>query len=141
AATDLTIESQLIMRQNENNNAAIQYCLARNITWLMHIDIDEIFYEDGDHSWTTWENVGSIIFVNYESVPLRHDVTNPFVDCTLFKVRGGELPFMAYGNGKPAVRLSSRVHSNGPHQFAGYEGEHRSISKPFVLHYATPSYE
>ena len=141
AAPQLTAASRLILRQDENNNAALAYALQHNITWLMHIDTDEIFYEDGYHNWTALEGVGVISFTNHESIPLRHTPVNPFAECTLFKISAGELPFMAYGNGKAAVRVTPGVQSDGPHQFRGYEGEERYLSRPMILHYPTPSYD
>jgi len=140
-ASDMTPESRLILRQDENNNAAIAYALSRNITWLMHIDIDELLYEDGDQSWRDDEDAGEFSFVNHESVPLRHESRNYFADCHLFKVNGGELPFMAYGNGKSVVRLGPGVQGLGPHAFWGYQGVRKEVKKPMILHYANPSYE
>jgi hypothetical protein len=140
AAPELTLESRLMVRQDENNNAAIAYALQNNITWLMHIDSDEIFYEESYHNWTDLD-VGVVHFTNHESVPLNYDPTNPFEECTLFKTNGGVLPFMAYGNGKSAVRITPGVHSSGPHQFAGYEGEEQWLDRPVILHYCTPSFD
>jgi hypothetical protein len=140
-ANELSTESRLIYRQDANNNGAIQYGLEHNIDWLLHIDVDELFYEDGDHEWASWTDVGSILFRNHEAVPLRHGVANPFVECTLFKISDRGLSFMAYGNGKSAVRLTPGVESNGPHTFRGHQGEHRTINKPVVLHYPTPSFD
>lgn len=140
-ASEMTPESRLILRQNENNNAAIEYALSRNLTWLMHIDIDELLYEGGDQSWRDEENVGEFSFVNHESVPLRHESKNYFADCHLFKVNDGQLPFMAYGNGKAAVRVGPGVEGLGPHAFWGYQGESRSVNEPMILHYANPSFE
>src|SRR5579871_1745507 len=45
-ASDVTPASRLILRQDQNNEAAIAYAIEHNITWLIHIDTDEIFYED-----------------------------------------------------------------------------------------------
>jgi hypothetical protein len=139
--SEMSPESRLIIRQDENSDAAIDYALSRNMTWLLHIDIDELLYEDGDQSWRDDETVGQITFVNHESVPLHHESTNYFADCHLFKCNGGELPFMAYGNGKSAVRLSPGVQGLGPHEFWGFEGEVRIVRSPMILHYANPSFE
>ena len=140
-ASDMTPESRLILRQEENNNAGIAYALSRNITWLMHIDIDELFYEDGDQSWRDDEDVGEFSFLNHEAVPLRHESTNYFADCHLFKTNTGILPFMAYANGKSVVRLAPGVEELGPHEFWGYHGERKEVEKPMILHYANPSFE
>jgi hypothetical protein len=138
---EMSPESRLILRQDENNNAAIAYTLTRNITWLMHIDIDELLYEDGDQSWRDEEGIGEVSFVNHESVPLRHQSDNYFAECQLFKVNSRTLPFMAYANGKSAVRLSPDVQGLGPHEFWGFEGERKTVTTPMILHYANPSFE
>lgn len=138
---EMTPESRLILRQDANNNAAIEYALTRNLTWLMHIDIDELLYEDGDQSWRDEEGIGEVSFVNHESVPLRHESTNYFAECHLFKVNNRRLPFMAYANGKSAVRLSPGVQGFGPHEFWGYRGERKWVTSPMILHYANPSFE
>jgi len=138
---EMTPESRLILRQDANNNAAIAYTLTRNITWLMHIDIDELLYEDGDQSWRDEEGIGEVSFVNHESVPLHHESDNYFAECHLFKVNSRQLPFMAYANGKSAVRLSPGVQALGPHEFWGYTGERKWVTTPMILHYANPSFE
>jgi hypothetical protein len=137
---DMSIPSRLMMRQSNNNEVAIAYALAHGIKWLMHIDTDEIFYEEGDTSWQTLENVGQVSFVNHEAVPLNHAVTDFFAECTLFKI-SGKMGFMAYGNGKSAVRLTPGVVPWGPHGFANHEGESIIVTRPMVLHYPYPSFE
>jgi hypothetical protein len=141
ASPDMSPASRLIVRQDINNDAAIAYALANNITWLLHIDIDELFYEDGDSSWKTMENVGVISFVNHEAVPLSYPALNWFEECTLFKINGGNIHFMAYVNGKSAVRVTQGVQSSGPHNFWGYQGEYVNVTRPMILHYPTPSFE
>lgn len=137
---NMSTPSRLMMHQSSNNEVAIAYALANKIKWLMHIDTDEIFYEEGDRSWQTLENVGQVSFVNHEAVPLNHAVTNFFVECTLFKVTG-EMGFMAYGNGKSAVRVTPGVRPWGPHAFIDYEGESVTVKRPMILHYPYPSFE
>jgi len=141
ASPELMPSSRLIIRQDKNNQAAIDYALAHNITWLMHIDIDELLYDEGNHSWRHLDGVGQVTFRNHEAVPVAHKVVNYFAECTLFKTNSGALDFMAYGNGKSAVRLKEGVETWGPHQFMGYEGEHRTVDEPVILHYPTPSFD
>jgi hypothetical protein len=140
-APEMSPESRLILRQDDNNNAALAYTLAQNITWLLHIDVDELLYENGNQSWRDDEGIGEVTFVNHESVPLRHQSDNYFAECHLFKVNSRTLPFMAYANGKSAVRLSPTVQGLGPHEFWGYEGERKAVLTPMILHYANPSFE
>jgi hypothetical protein len=110
---DMTPERRLIYKQVANNEVAIFFALENNITWLMHIDIDELLYEEGNRTWQSLPNVGSVMSVNHEAVPLSHEVENYFAKCTLFKIEGGHLPFMAYDSGKTAVRITRRcIHQN-----------------------------
>ena len=139
--------SGVMNRQNSNTQVAIDIALMNNITWLLHIDSDELFYEpDGDRSWQTLEGVDHVTFLNHEAIPLVHKVTNPFLECTLFKVNG-RLEFIAYGNGKSAVRLAPGVQSWGVHAFTGYNGEHIDMREhgtsqsPVILHYPNVCFE
>jgi hypothetical protein len=137
--------SGVMNRQNSNTEIALDIALKKNITWLLHIDIDELFYEpEGDRSWQTLDGVDHITFVNHEAVPLAHEVHNPFLECTLFKVNG-RLEFIAYGNGKSAVRLAPEVQSWGVHAFTGYKGEKIHMrdnqQSPVILHYPNVCFE
>ena len=139
--THLTIPNRIMVRQHENNEAAISYALAHNITWLMHLDSDELFYEDGEWDWDALENVGCVHFTNLEALPLSHRTPNCFIECTLFKINNGPLEFMAYGNGKSAVRVTPGVRPLGPHSWDGFNGESLTVNRPMILHYPYPSFE
>ncbi|WP_157120778.1 hypothetical protein [Nocardia fusca] len=136
--TDLT-PSGLFNREVANYREAVSYALAEGIPWLIPLDSDEILYDRGDHSWKTMDHVGHVTFMNHEAVPLNHEVTNCFTQCTLFRVNG-RADFMAYGNGKSAVRVSPGVKA-GVHSFSGYEGEQRTVDHPVILHYPNPSFD
>ncbi|MFI6312259.1 hypothetical protein ACIBEK_19315 [Nocardia fusca] len=136
--SDMT-PSGVMNRQLANTQTAISYALDNQISWLIHMDSDEIFYDEGDHTWQSWDNVGQVTFTNHEAVPVDHQPTDRFVECTLFRVNG-RAEFMAYGNGKSAVRVAPGV-TAGIHAFAGYPGEHRAVAHPAILHYPNPSFE
>ncbi|KAK5742525.1 hypothetical protein LTR17_003328 [Elasticomyces elasticus] len=146
---EMTPESRIMLRQHDNVLEAIMYFLdpAHPAAWLVHIDTDELLYEPGgetERSWNRHQEAGSIKFTNHEALPLMEEVDDPFVSCTTFRVHsGGTKHFMAYGNGKAAVRLSNRVAPFGPHAFTGYRGELYKVpaEEAMVLHYPTPSYE
>jgi hypothetical protein len=135
-SSGLSTPSRLMEHQAHNVNTAINFSLANNITWLMHIDTDEIFYDEGDRSWM--ENAGHVTFQNYEAVPLQHEPTNYFADCSLFRT-GGQ-GYSAYGIGKSAVRVTPGVSEWGPHYFKDYKGESRAVEHPVILHYPTTSF-
>lgn len=143
----LTPESRIMIRQDANMKHAISHLLEREYTWLLHIDVDELLYETGQAS-TDWtespSDIGMVKFINHEAQPVNYETSNPFRDCEYFWVNGFNRNkyFIAYGNGKTAVRLTPGVEPNGPHYFRGYEG---SVFTPppnqvMILHYPTPSY-
>ena len=132
---------RLIVRQEANVNAALAYALSKNITWLLHIDIDELFYEDGDRSWETRDHVGSIQFINHEAVASPREVVNFFEECTIFRLDGVSTGFMAYVLGKSAVRVTPGAYAQGPHKFEGYQGEKLEVRVPMILHYPTPTFD
>lgn len=138
ARTDRT-PSGLFNREVANYQEAVSYALDKGISWLIPLDDDEILYDEGDHSWKTMDDVGHVTFMNHEAVPMGHKVANRFTDCVLFRLNG-RTDFMAYGNGKSAVRVSSGVKA-GVHSFGGYEGEHRTVDHPVILHYPNPSFD
>ncbi|KAL8798640.1 MAG: hypothetical protein Q9182_006499 [Xanthomendoza sp. 2 TL-2023] len=130
--------------------------------WLLHIDQDEILYDgNGDTSWRSQPNIGHVTFTNHEAIPVDHDTQDSFQDCVWFTVNREEVLFMAYGNGKPAVRLCRGVETDGVHRFKGYIGaamtlplpqtasseqpsrrtQHEQQEWPVLLHYPYPSFE
>jgi hypothetical protein len=139
AVPEMTPESRLIYRQDANNNVAIEYALTNHIEWLLHIDIDELFYDDKNSTWRTTE-AGMVRFLNVEAVFLPYEIDNYFEDCKLFKPHWGDLRFTAYAFGKSAVRVTPTVRSNGPHTFADYEGGDVTVDHPLILHYPTPTF-
>ncbi|KAI1342029.1 hypothetical protein F5Y15DRAFT_330621 [Xylariaceae sp. FL0016] len=144
----MTPESRLIMRQVVNMEHAISFLRERGFTWLLHIDTDELVYGPGGPegwAWATDPDVGLVNLVNHEVLPVAFDTHAPFTDCTYFWVNGVDhnKRFMAYGNGKSAVRLGPGVEPQGPHNFSGHAG--RTLAPPgdqvMILHYPHPSYE
>ncbi|KAL9119447.1 MAG: hypothetical protein Q9187_004000 [Circinaria calcarea] len=157
--------NRLRLRQNSNLKHAISFLLDQTQPaqhadkpdgwWLLHIDQDEVLFENGHTSWRTCPGVGHVTFTNHEAIPISHPTSNAFMDCVWFSVNSDKA-FMAYGNGKSAVRLSRNVVPNGPHRFVGYEGvaitlpasqqEEGSRKEaegqyPVLLHYPYPSFE
>ena len=130
--------------------------------WLLHIDQDEILYDNnGDTSWRSQPNIRHVTFTNHKAIPINNDTQDSFQDCVWFTVNREEVLFMAYGNGKPAVRLCRGVETDGVHRFKGYTGaamtlplpqtasseqpsrrtQHEQQEWPVLLHYPYPSFE
>jgi len=140
-AHHMTPESGIIYRQDANNARAIEFARSHNITWLMHIDPDELFYEEGDQSWETDSNLGHIRFTNHEAIFLPYEAVNFFTNCSVFRSDNQSETMLAYYFGKSAVRIAGDVASCGPHMFKGFEGEDRYVRRPMILHYPTPTFD
>jgi len=141
---EMSPESRTILRQGTNIQHAVAFLADRNYTWLLHIDVDELLYEPVPEarSWNLRPEIGCVNFINHEAVPLDRPTRNPFVDCLYFRL-SRRAPFMAYGNGKSAVRIGPDVLPFGPHKFRGFEGELLAPSGDgaMILHYPTPCFD
>ncbi|KAF2764374.1 hypothetical protein EJ03DRAFT_32067 [Teratosphaeria nubilosa] len=142
-ARDMTPESRIMVRQEAHVTDAINRLLHQGYEWLLHIDTDELLYEaSGAFSWSRLENIGLVHFTNHEAVPLDHD-TDDLFNSTLFRTNGrSNKDFLAYGNGKSAVRLSHGVKPAGPHSFEGYHGDvlEMPANDAVILHYPSPTF-
>lgn len=142
----MTPESRVIRRQVANVRNAISYLMERGYTWLLHIDSDELLHGPMVKSgaWARDPDVGLVTFTNHEALPVGFETRNPFRDCVYFWVNGMDhnANFMAYGNGKSAVRLGPGVEPRGPHLFSGQVGRILTPSGEgaMILHYPNPSY-
>lgn len=144
---NMTPESRLIRRQMANMRHAIIYLMERGYTWLLHIDLDELLYGPlvESRAWTRDPEVGLVTFTNHEALPVDFETSDPFRDCVYFWVNGVDrnVNFLAYGNGKSAVRLGPVVEPRGAHWFSGHAGRTLTLSgeEAMILHYPYPSYD
>jgi hypothetical protein len=143
----MTPESRLIRRQMANMRHAITHLMERGYNWLLHIDADELLYGPlvESRAWTQDPKVGLVTFTNHEALPVNFETSDPFRDCVYFWVNGVDhnVNFLAYGNGKSAVRLGSGVEPRGAHSFSGHAGLTviPSAEEAMVLHYPYPSFD
>lgn len=143
----MSLESRIIKRQVANLKHSVDYLMERGYTWLIHIDVDELLYGPlvESRAWAEDPEVGLVTFVNHEALPVDFETSDPFRDCEYFWVNGvdGNANFMAYGNGKSAVRLGASVQPRGCHWFEGHGGRESRPSgeEAMVLHYPSPTYE
>jgi hypothetical protein len=148
-------------------NMAVGLDLARRdgARWLLHIDVDELFCA-GD--MTAVEHyrlldalaVGQARYINHEAIPAREEHDDYFAEITLFKRNPAEVPagvfeplrafweqrqgyFLAYGNGKCAVRVIDGVTPATAHGFRlpTVALGRAALSTPFILHYPYASFE
>ncbi len=77
-------------KQILNCEIAIEIALKAGFDWLLHIDVDEIFYcstmrVDRYFDKLTSSGIENVIFYNNEGIPESFDIQNYFTDVTLFK--------------------------------------------------------
>ena len=152
------VDKEVMARQILNTDVAIDYCLMNGVDWLMHLDIDELFYSPNEsvkEHFTKMlsSGVGNVMYVNYEGVPEKIFINDYFKEVTLFKrnplcltneqrayVRGskkflhGNKYFLLYTGHKSAVHLNDKVLVGGVHHFISPEQEALSYM-PIILHY------
>ncbi|GAB4823201.1 hypothetical protein N2152v2_010247 [Parachlorella kessleri] len=78
---------ELFVIQSLNMEVAIRMARADRVDWLLHIDTDELVYPAGSPGFSLQEvlaavpgDVDTFIFPNYESLPEREDVVDPFTE-------------------------------------------------------------
>lgn len=153
----------LMMRQSLNAELALFLAVQEKIGWLLHIDGDELFHPGAESPREHFarleaEGIEQARYLNKEAVVLSDGVEDFFTELTLFKVNPkllsqdqwalvsramGEKPyFLAYANGKSAMRVSPDALTSGVHGFRKRDGGRaRSVfSEPAILHYPYGSY-
>lgn len=147
--------TEVMARQLLNVDVAIQIALERGISWLLHIDSDELFYSPeqtvSEHfASLTHRGIRRATYLNHEAVPESPWITDPFREVTLFKQNrmgsGGaasrkkraeladrvpQLPpkfFHFYSNGKSAARVRPGLTAPGVHGFRHVEESRRVMT-------------
>ncbi|KAH9987848.1 hypothetical protein F4779DRAFT_632326 [Xylariaceae sp. FL0662B] len=104
--------NRLLLRQSSNLKHAISHLLDQRlelgVEWLLHIDQDEILFENGERLPDKRTLAWATIFADH----VWFNTNGPLAE-----------PFIAYGNGKSAARLSSKAEPDGAHRFKLYEGD------------------
>lgn len=153
------IETQIMPRQQLNVEIAIDMALDMGFDWLLHIDVDELFYceqvnFETHFQWMASNNVFLCTYLNHEAVPGAIEIENYFRKVTLFKKNPalikdiepqlisqwpeGRQYFNAYSNGKSVVKLSRGVQPNGVHEFRPADNGkalRMYSNNPVILHY------
>jgi len=131
--------SDVIARQVLALEVAIKESFAAAEDWLIHIDPDEaLCFGDLSCGFSGNGRAGAagrffnglpsaldeVVFLNHEAAPEKAQVTDWFKEVTLFKANpacGGKQVFVAYNNGKAAVRLADGVVPAGSHRFTSLQ--------------------
>jgi hypothetical protein len=158
------IGREVMARQVLNVALAMELARENRFDWLLHIDVDELFFTPKrtamEHfSLAQSQPAETICYQNFEAVPEKVDITDPFREVDLFKipVALGAGPFTEaghalledtpqipakrfhfYRNGKSAVRLNVRdLHPCGVHGFKNWTRTTARVKARdgFILHY------
>ena len=165
-----SIDQEVMARQILNASLALKRARSEGHDWLLHIDVDELFWSPGrtaaEHfALLANEPFDVISYPNFEAVPEADDVVDPFREVTLFKAPLGRLKrlpperleraraldrrfeasvFNLYSNGKSAVRVGApELEPMGVHTFAhpSRRTPFATSAQDFILHYACCGFE
>jgi hypothetical protein len=129
---------EVMTRQTLNFENVRLYAKKDKIDWLLHIDGDELFFnEDNDLQKIFINTYDYISFKNYEMIPTKDNYANCFKEGNNFKTKGHI--FNAYGNGKSAVKVNSDAVVSGVHAFRNGHGLESKIGK--ILHYPSCNFD
>jgi hypothetical protein len=164
------IDREVMARQVLDAAHAMALARRKEIGWLLHIDSDELFFTpkrsvEEHFSLARSQLLDTISYRNFEGVPGKSDIGDPFREVELFKVapelwKGPatqearalledtpQIPpkwFHFYRNGKSAVRLDvPELRPDGVHRFINWNGTTQEGTAPdaFILHYACCGFE
>ena len=162
--------SDVMARQVLNAALAMELARALQLAWLLHIDADELFFAPGQSAaehfqWVETQKPNAVKYWNYEAVPEKIEMDDPFREVTLFKIPPALKPgpstpegrdllsatpqlqpnrFHFYSNGKAAVRLAAPgMRPRSVHDFDDPSAPAPPLMgvAPVVLHYACCGFE
>ncbi|MGS2810839.1 DUF707 domain-containing protein [Nocardia sp. MW-W600-9] len=127
-------------REVANIGAAIAAARTAGMEWLLPLGPHELFHDDGSRHWQI-SGADQVVFLAHEAVPMPHPVSDPFRECTVFRMHG-RAPFLDAPATRSAVRLSAAdIAPADKHGFTGFAGASGTVSAPVILHYPYPSFE
>ncbi|GAA0646664.1 glycosyltransferase family 2 protein [Brevundimonas lenta] len=171
ASVAASIDQEVMARQVLNAAMAMQWARADGCAWLLHIDVDELFFpgdQRADAHFRQLSNLAAdvVIYPNHEALPEQEAFSDPMAQVTLFKVplprlnasprpavlqaalagvpRFREALFNLYTNGKAAVRLDvPGLEPMGVHDFDDPARPARRVvsNRASILHYACCGYD
>jgi hypothetical protein len=134
----LNDKKEVMSRQILNFTNVRNYAKLDNIDWLLHIDADELFYNESTSLDIIFDNKYSVIlFQNYEMIPKHDNYNNCFKEGVDFKIN--PRIYNAYSNGKSAVRVNSTAVIGGVHGFHGENNYASQVGK--ILHYPSCNFD
>jgi hypothetical protein len=159
------LDKEVMARQIVNMEVAVQFAAFEKIEWILHIDLDELFYLPGVNISTYFDELSQLkvdaaSINNYEGIPDVLDAKNYFTATTLFKKNPNEFSqvqagyykanyiknfYNGYGNGKMVGRVDV-ITRGAIHDFSLVPGSNKirypytgTTHTPIILHYLTCS--
>lgn len=158
------ISTEVMARQILNAEIALRKAYRAEINWLLHIDIDELFYLPKGSVKEHFADLASrsidcVQYANLEAIPEQRDVGDYFREATLFKINPTldnnagliqkysnelhqipQIPpafFHYYVEGKAAVRVGPSTLPKGVHNFSTPPAGKRLVphEDAVILHY------
>ena len=159
-----SIDSEAMSRQILNAELALREAFHKGIHWLLHLDVDELFYVedatvDAHFQHMTQQGIDCVSYANMEGIPEQLRIDNFFRKVSLFKINPEykpnaslisknqsfldqitEIPqsfFHYYSSYKSAVRVTPNTLPRGVHNFSTpHNGKRIKCNEgPFILHY------
>lgn len=137
--------AEVQVRQQLNARHALQLAVRHGLHWLLHIDADELFDPGGGNPPSVRNHfaelevagVETFCYMNFEAVPEKHGISDPFKEVTLFKRCYELIPrtdaacaavdlwqarhrgcfFYYYDNGKACVRVRPNARPLSVHEW------------------------
>lgn len=134
-------------RQDTWVNEALQMAALDNpqVTWLIHVDADEILQGDLNQIESLPENVRTFWMQNHEAKysKIPSEVDNCFDASTFIDCSKQPDKCVSYGNGKSGGRVAPDVTANGPHRMKTSipNSPMPKLSDVFVQHYESCDFE
>jgi hypothetical protein len=150
------IPREVMARQLLNVQVAVARAYADGLDWILHIDMDELFYPGGtpvaEHFARVEQSGADVVkYWNHEGVTEDFFTRDPFREMRLFKknenvlefsqrllikqIWGKQPYFSFYNNGKAAARVHKHLVPQGVHSFYG-KAEDAPCASPCILHFA-----
>ncbi|MDN5217507.1 glycosyltransferase family 2 protein [Fulvivirgaceae bacterium BMA12] len=149
------VHTEVMARQLLNVEIAVQMALKKNISWLLHIDVDELFYSPHmsvQEHFLSLSGKRSVTYLNHEAVPEAIEIQNYFSEVSLFKKNTSVLDlsqiafinkqvafnfgakyFLYYSAGKSAAQVNENLFPVSVHAF--YDDFEHISTDPVILHY------
>jgi|GEM_PF-1101058 len=164
------MHAEVMVRQELNVFVATGFASQDGISWLIHLDIDELFFLNGNTLSThfnrlTAENKSGMVYLNYEAIPTSENTNTIYTATNHFKINFfrrnhwiftseqkhflsktpwlNEKYFRYYQNGKSAFSTETSIVVNDVHTIHSNTGSVSFATNrdPIILHFPCVSFD